>query len=90
MPPPPPQPPANRFSDAGTFIAAMMLLACVLGFFVLMLIVMPINIGIVLILPLVFGPLTFVQYLIWGRWLARLQAEEKAREAAEKAAAKDR
>lgn len=78
MPPPPP----NRLSDAGTFIAAFMVLVCVLGFFVFVLVVMPFNLGVVLVIPLVFGPLTYVQYLIWGRWLNRLHAEEREREAA--------
>ncbi len=77
---PPPLPPANRGSNAATLIAAMLLLACALAFFVLVMVVNPFIVGI-LVLPLVFGPLAVFQYLVWGRWLARLQAEEQAREA---------
>lgn len=76
VPPPPPVKPA---SNAGTLIAAMLVLACVMAFFLLVLVVNPFIIG-VLVLPLVFGPLAVFQYLIWGRWLARLQAEEQDRE----------
>ncbi len=80
--PPPPLPPANRGSNAATLIAAMLLLACAMAFFVLVMVVNPFIVGI-LVLPLVFGPLAVFQYLVWGRWLARLQAEEQEREAQE-------
>lgn len=77
---PPTLPPANRGSDAATLVAAMMLLVCIAAFFLLVMFVNPFIIG-VLVLPLVFGPLAVFQYLIWGRWLARLQAEDREREA---------
>lgn len=74
-------PPANRpGSNAGTMIAAMLVLACAAGFFLLVVIVNPFIIGI-LVIPLIVVPLGVVQYLLWGRWLAKLQAEEKEREA---------
>lgn len=66
-------------ANMGTLVAAMILLACACAFFVLVLVVNPFIIGI-LILPLVFGPLAVVQYLVWGRWLARMQAVERERE----------
>lgn len=77
--PPPPLPPASRGSNAGTLIAAMLLLACIAALFLLMLIVLPFIAGI-MVVPLL-GLLAIFQYLIWGRWLARLQSEEQAREA---------
>ena len=76
-------PPANRGSNAGTLIAVMMLLVCSLGLFLLVMMVNPFIMGIILV-PTVLGPLAVFQYLIWGRWLDRLRAEDEAREAAKK------
>ena len=80
---PPPMPPANRGSNAGTLIAVMLLLVCSLGLFLLVMMVNPFIMGIILV-PTVLGPLAVFQYLIWGRWLDRLRAEDEAREAAKK------
>ena len=74
-----PPPPANRASNAGTFIAVVLLLACAFGLFLLVWIVNPFVVG-VLLIPAVLVPLGFCQYLIWGPWLARLQAEDRERE----------
>ena len=76
-------PPANRGSNAGTLIAVMLLLVCSMGLFLLVMMVNPFIMGIILV-PTVLGPLAVFQYLIWGRWLDRLRAEDQAREAAGK------
>ena len=79
----PPLPPANRGSNAGTAIAAMLVLACAGGFFLLVMLVNPFIAGI-LVIPMVLGPLGVFQYLVWGRWLDRLKAEQEARDAEKK------
>ena len=79
----PPLPPANRGSNAGTMIAVVLLLVCSLGLFMLVMMVNPFIMGIILI-PTFLGPLAGFQYLIWGRWLDRLRAEDEAREASKK------
>jgi hypothetical protein len=76
-------PPEKRGSDAATFIAVIMVLVCIGGFLLLMMSVIPGFIG-VLLIPLGVGPLIFLQYLVWGRWLARLQAEDQERERRER------
>ncbi len=80
---PPPLPPANRGSNAGTLIAMMMLAVCAMGLFMLVSMVTPFVMGVILV-PVVLGPLVVLQYLVWGRWLDRLRAEDEAREAAKK------
>lgn len=75
-----PPSPANRVSNAGTFIAVVLLLTCALGLFLLVMMVNPFVMG-VLLIPAVLVPLGVCQYLIWGPWLARLQAAEREREA---------
>lgn len=60
----------------------MLVFACAAGFFLLVVIVNPFIIG-VLVIPLIIVPLGVVQYLVWGRWLARLQAEDRERESQE-------
>lgn len=77
---PPPVPSAPRGSNAGTLIAVMLLLVCSLGLFLLVMMVNPFIMGIILV-PTILGPLAVMQYLIWGRWLDRLHAEDEAREA---------
>ena len=49
----------------------------------LVMMVNPFIMGIILI-PTFLGPLAVFQYLIWGRWLDRLRAEDEAREASKK------
>ena len=61
----------------------MLLLVCSMGLFLLVMMVNPFIMGIILV-PTVLGPLAVFQYLIWGRWLDRLRAEDQAREAAGK------
>lgn len=76
---PPPLPPVNRGSNAGTFIAVLLLLMCAGGLFLLVMMVNPFIAGL-LVIPMVLGPLAVFQYLLWGRWLDRMKAEHEAHE----------
>lgn len=80
----PPLPPARDRggNNAATLTALLLLVGCAAGLFFLIMVVAPFALGVVVI-GLVFVPMTVMHYLVWGRLMEQhhRRAEEEDQQA---------